>query len=875
MSNFDFLRDFDNTLYKLGNRIEKEVMISPSAVKADATPFLQYILEKLLNRIGRKFNSRKDFYSQLDAVYRKGVIDYNYKNKIYSAYMLRNKIHDNFDEMEKNELAVALSIHEKLFNIAKKYYRDFNENYNDFNSVPSFKPIELDTSDDEIELVKIPDFSEIVEFKYDYCVICGEPNHSNYSLCCPKCSRILDNANNYISIRNYFGKNATFTKEDLIEYGMHEGYINQLINHLAVENMIKVAGRFYTFNNMYFDRYMTKIDNYLAVGELITKFREDKITPAEIKRTREYIEGSKRQDPFYQFFKIVNHEIIGKFERDILLTADIWKSIEYTTIEEGQLKRWYDIELSNYRRGDVNESFAVFNRLLQEEYIELKSQGVLESEIRARLNVSDEMHDFWLEDNRQFLERINTIKMELLLNALGENKTRQEAIEIAGVTAKEYDDLVKLSEFRQDEFYKKRNIEVNSRKSRFIEFIKFNDIEESCRLAKITVEDFYKWYDEDMSSDFYLDSTRILMHNFLNQRRKGKSKAEAAEAIGLDYMYVERWFNRTLDICEEFKNSHVAVVADLCYRGFKNGKSKREIAKIADISVNMLNGYLNLGQRGYGTYKKLYDYYEAEIVPRQLSRFLDEIKNKPLKKALELSEIAEEDFDHYYMLGENGDAKFTEFYYSYLNIKLGRYLSSIKKGKDESKALRNANLDKGEVEKCYELGKDGDEHFAKFYEMHYNYQLNIYISSVIRGDEKSKALENSGLMEDELGDDIDEVVLVNRMYIVTEALRKDLTTKQAARKANVSLETVYDWFLKGRKGDEPYRKFADIYYDGYVSPGSEITQKAINDDIPIKKIVKKYRKHFTIEDIEFWEENGFLDEAQERIDSEDDGEDEK
>ena len=30
--------------------------------------------------------------------------------------------HDNLDEMEKNELAIALSLHEKLFNIAKKYY---------------------------------------------------------------------------------------------------------------------------------------------------------------------------------------------------------------------------------------------------------------------------------------------------------------------------------------------------------------------------------------------------------------------------------------------------------------------------------------------------------------------------------------------------------------------------------------------------------------------------------------------------------------------------------------------------------------------------------------------------------------------------------
>ena len=162
LSNFDFLKDFDDTLYKLGNRIEREVVISPSAVKADATPFLQYILDKLLKRIGSKFNSRKDFYTQLDRVYRKKVISYRYKDQIYSAYMLRNKIHDNFDEIEKNEVVVAMSIHRKLYEIAKKYYRDFNENYDESKGVPSFKPIELDTTDDEIELVEIPDFFEII-----------------------------------------------------------------------------------------------------------------------------------------------------------------------------------------------------------------------------------------------------------------------------------------------------------------------------------------------------------------------------------------------------------------------------------------------------------------------------------------------------------------------------------------------------------------------------------------------------------------------------------------------------------------------------------------------------------------------------------------
>ena len=85
LSNFDFLKDFDDTLYKLGNRIEKEVNIAPSAVKADATPFLEYLLNKLLNRVGMKFNYRKDFYTQLDTVHRKGIIDYNYKNKIHQV----------------------------------------------------------------------------------------------------------------------------------------------------------------------------------------------------------------------------------------------------------------------------------------------------------------------------------------------------------------------------------------------------------------------------------------------------------------------------------------------------------------------------------------------------------------------------------------------------------------------------------------------------------------------------------------------------------------------------------------------------------------------------------------------------------------------
>lgn len=865
LSNFDFLKDFDKELYNLGNRIEKAVKISPSAVKSDATPFLEHILKQLLAQIGVKYNSNKGFYSQLDAVYRAGKINYGYKQRIYSAYMLRNKIHDDYDEIEKNEIYVALNIHEKLFYIAKKFYRDFNENYDEYKGVPTFKPIELDTSDEEIELVKIPDFSEIIDIKYDYCVICGEPNHSNYSLCCPKCNRVMDNANNFISIRNTFGKDAKFTKEDLIEYGIAEGYANQLINSLVQENMFKVAGRYITFNNMYIEDYLLKIDNYISVCELITKFREDKITPSQIKQTKEYKLGSFHQEPFYQFYKIINHEIVNKFEFDLLNTEDISDSMEYTTITQKELKRWYDIQLGNYNRGNVNESFVVFNNLLMEDYIELKREGVFEKDIQKQLNITPEIYDLFSRIDEGFEDEINQIKKDLIIKALNENKTRDEVLQIAGVTSKEYDDIVRYSRFKGDEFSQKHNLEVEARKERLIEFLKTNDLKTACELAKISVDTFNEWYEEDMASEFYTNSTRVLMHNFLNQRRKEKTKLEAAKAIGIDCKFVKHWFNRTLDICEDFKNRHVKVTADLILDGFKKGKSKKDISKVADINVNRINTYLMLGKRGYGTYKLLYDYYEEHIVPKELSKFVNAIRNKSFKKSLEFAELSEEEFNIYFELGKNGDAKYAEFYQDLYDVKLNIFLRNVKKGKGMSKALHNSYLTEDELNECYELGRDGDERFSEFYDKFYQFKLNSYIKDINRGKSKDVALKNALLTEDELQEDIDEIILNKNMKMAIRALANDATTKQAAKSAGIETDVIYEWYLKGKRGEDKFKEFSEFYYKCYIAIGSVMAQSLINNGMPLKLIIKKSKGTFTREDYNFWSKNGFLVEANEKL----------
>ena len=808
MSNFDFLKDFDDTLYKLGNRIEKEVNIAPSAVKADATPFLEYILNKLLNRLGMKFNYQKDFYSQIDTVYRKGLIDYNFKDKIYSAYMLRNKIHDTYEEMVKSELIVALDIHKKLYYIAKKYYHDFNENPDEYNGIPPYKPLELDTSNDEIDLVEIPDFSQIIDFTYDNCVICGKPNISSHLLCCPECRSILDNANNFISIRNYFGRDATFTREELIQYGLHEGYVDPLVNHLVRQKVLNVAGRKITFNNMNYDEYMAKIDDYLSVGELITKFREDKITPSEIKKTREYKEGSLQNEPFKEFYKIINLEIMNKFERDILSTEDIWESIEYTTISQKQLESWYMKNLGLYRRGNVNESFETFNHLLMAEYIELKRQGLPEADIKSMLNISPKVYDFWIEINDSFESELTQIKKELILKALNNGKTKDEAIEIAGITPHEFDNFYKLSNYYHDEYASQINREFESRKLRFISYLKSMSLEKACKFAKITVHEFYNWYDSSkLNSQFYLDSTEILMGKFLDERKKGHTEQESLRNIGLKEKYLSQWHSRNLEICRNFKNEDLTVTVALVLRGFKWNRTKREISQMFGIKIEAINRFLRLGEKGSEIFTDLFQYYEENIIPQKLERFLQSIQGKPLQKALESAELKEEELDKY-----------------------------------------------------YRLGHDGDERYSEFYEKYHEFKVNIYINDRINGKSHATSIKRSNLSEDEFAEmkeTLDNQILHRRIDLVKKEILNDSTTEKAAKKAGVSFDDVYDWYYRG-KTDKEYKEFSEFFFSRYIEPNVVFINDLIDKGGAIDNILKVFDINLTQKDFDIWQSEGLI-----------------
>ncbi|MBR3139667.1 MAG: hypothetical protein IKF11_02210, partial [Methanobrevibacter sp.] len=777
MSNFDFLKDFDETLWKLGNRIEAQVKVSPSGVKADATTFLEYLIKQLMIKAGINPKSTKSFAEKVDMVYRSELkMSNSYRQSLKNAYNYRSKIHDEFDEIEKHEFQDAAQLYEKLFYIVRKYYRDYNDEYDEYKGVPDFTPVEIDFSQDE---VKVRDFNEIVDVKYDYCVVCGNPNHLNYSIYCHKCSTMLENANNLISIRNAFGKSAKFTKEDLIEFGIPEGYVNQFIYSMTRENMLKVAGRFITFNNMHLDEFLTKIDNYISVGELITRFKEDKISPADIRKSREYVLGSKKDETLYQFYKITKREIIKKFERDLLTTNDYHNSIAYTTITNEELKRWYNKRLGQYKKGQVNESFVVFNQLLIRDYLDYKREGILESEIKQRLNINDEIYSFWNKFDDSFLDNLKEIKIELVTKAIVEGKTKDEIIEYAGISKKEYENIVKVADFHNTDLAKVRNQEIESRKKAFVKFLKNNNLESSCHLAKFTLDDFYEYYDAaEFDSEFFTDSTSILMDKFLAQRRLGKTRQEATNFIGIKDKYVHRWLSRSM--YADFRDEELRITVNLIIRGFKNNKTLDEIAELSDISVNGIERFLRLGARGDEIYKPLFEYYEENIIPQKLDNFLKANETKTIRNALEFSYLKQGEVDKYYELGKNGDERFIEFYEEFHDIKKGTYVYTRHKGKSHEIAMRESQLSEDE-----------------------------YLT---------------------FRDEFDDLLRKLKFKIVYEGLRDNKTSNVIAKMANCSVDDLYDWYFKGKDGDEDYVGFYENFHKAYVNASVVPMQEKIDNE---------------------------------------------
>lgn len=970
MSNFDFLKSFNRELYDIGVKMEDDVINSPRAVTADATLFLETLVKDIYKQSNKKLeNNLISFYKKTDNLYRQGVITYIYKNKLQDAYSLRNKIHQNYQNAHE-ERKLALDLHKRLYYISKKYFRDYC---------------------DLEKYVDIPEYRkpEHREIHFENCIVCGAENEDPSSNFCTECNVKIDNANLLISIKNSF-EDGRFTKRDLISYGLTESEAIAFLIGLSSDNVISKKGQFYAINDGRFSQLVDEVNEYIKISVLLTQFYSDKISASEVKNTLEYWKGGINQKNYGEFYRLVNVKLERDFEQNILKSENIKKSMGESSMDDMNIREWFCRKRDGFIAGELNEAFIMYNELQIKSYFEYKRKNLEEDRIRSKLEITDEMLDFWQNHfmSEDFLKKTNEIKKELVIKEIKKNKTLKDALKSVGITQKEFDRMYYMSQKSGDEFHKtfdaeytqkrqktflkhlkKKNLNTAIRNSKItrnefdiwyftgeIEYSEFymkttkilmeqylgyrkrgwskreilkkmnissdmvkswakhddleilmefeqknaditstlikrgkiinaikddftkdeaiymagitpkefmdiynaskreksnfhirfdeeymenrkrlfpkllveNDFYNAIQKCEITQKEFNEWYvrDQDrymstnIATEFYSKTTRLLMQKYMDARQKGKNQPDAAKSVGLSNTIVSKWLRHIeFDMFWDFKKKNDRLEAQLIIKGFNDLKSKQEVSDIYDISIKTIDEFINLGKSGFEEFKRISELYEDYVIPHLLKNFLMEFETKPYSKAIKNSRITEEELGYYYKLGGYGNEKFKSFSDAYLKLKIHLYVNATISGKSQRIAMKNSNLTKEEFR---------------------------------QNEEK-----------------IDRYVLAGRFKIIAEEINKRKTTgTKLAKKAGISLDEIYEWYFRGKRGDEDFKDFAILFELGVLVPRIVGYQQARLLDVPKNWLYKQIKKEIGAAEFKIWEKHDLLNQKIEYIDFE-------
>ncbi len=954
MTNFDFLKNFNKELYEIGVKLEEDVIKSPRAVTADATLFLECLVKDIYRITHNKLDPNLiSFYKKTDNLYRLGEITYIYKGKLQDAYNLRNKIH-NENLNEEKEKKLAYDLHKRLYYISKKYFRDYC---------------------DEEKFIQIPDYKKPtqVDIHFDTCIICGSSNLKSISNMCKNCNQKIENANFMLSVQNTL-QDYNFTRDDLIELGIDEGRSILLLMDLSKYNAVTNHGHYYTINQEKFDDYLSEINLYVEIGTLITKFYKDEIEPVEIKKTDEYIKGSQNQKPYREFYKLVNRKLEKTFEDNLLKFEDIAKSMKLSSMDEREVQHWFYREKESFIDGSLNEPFILYNEIMINDFFRLKKKGLDDKEALKELKLSYDIYYFWLNQfmGGGFYKKSRNVKREIIIKELKKNRTLNDAIDIAGMSREEFDKMYLLSKDSNDEFYKKfekeytqkrqrllikhlqkhnlnkaiklskitrteflrwyyqeesnysdfykkttqllmekylfyrrigwnkkgilkhinvskdmydswsrhseldifnnfknKNSEITaslvkkglvingikegkgkeeaifsanmtprefleiyntskkektdfhlrfdleyekSRKKKFIKHIEKEDFYNSILKSEISQKDFNKWYVKDQDtfiasnipSEFYLTTTKALMEKYLQARRDGKNKPDAAKSVGLSNTIINRWLKHPeFDLFYEFSRENKQVTIDLVVEGFKANKTKSEVSVIYDIPVKTIEDYIELGKNGFIKYEELFDLYENNVIPNHLDVFLNYFKNKSFNKSLKKAKLTKKEVYYYSKLGQSGNIKFKCFYNDYLDMKIGIYVDNILSKKSAKIACKNSSMTSEEFKENLER--------------------------------------------------INDLILNGRFRIIEDYLVKHKTNGlKLASIAGMEVDEIYDWYFRGKDGEEKYVDFALVFEIGLILPRVFAYCKAKKVGISKNWLEKRFKKDLGSADYEIW-----------------------
>lgn len=184
-TNYKFLKNFKPELFKLAEKMEEDLLVTPVSILAYATRFLEYILYDIAKDNKYKVNRESGFVNNIYELIQLDYLEYYLEDLMIKAYVFRNKsIHNtNIVQSLKDDKKTAHEMNRRLFDIADVYYKNLTNNYEEHTYI---EPTLADEAESEISTIARHDKV------FDKCIVCGESTKFSKSNFCQEHDNLLN-----------------------------------------------------------------------------------------------------------------------------------------------------------------------------------------------------------------------------------------------------------------------------------------------------------------------------------------------------------------------------------------------------------------------------------------------------------------------------------------------------------------------------------------------------------------------------------------------------------------------------------------------------------------------------------------------------------
>ena len=842
MNTFKFLEKYDKDSFICARDMEKTLFKEPLSALTLGGRFLEAIRNALyryhykdLKKYNKNFSKdsqsenysisssdfkREDLSKHISDLYHSKLIKANDSSKIIAAYNIRHNIHlNNLDDIDADKKA-ARDLYKEVFEIAVWFCKHVD---------PSFDDSELEFKYPEEEIRQlIPDVT--VTNLFDDCIVCGNRIISSNSNLCPECKRKIRIASDLEDLLDIMD-GVSFTRDFLKAHSYDKYEIDYLIHFIREFELVRseTKGEFYLKDKSILYDFIDEMKTYESIEKILIAYYNDLISAKDIdiSENSPYMLGKKGENVYKRFYELILDRKVRHYlnlkqynkkkGNNPAELKDLNKSAELKeaclTIDE--ISDWYDYKIklirkNNYKNND-DELFVQMSEILMESFITFKQNGYSNDEIASQMELSDEIIEFWFNKDiqvtnnyplvKEFIFKNREITMKLFSDSIKNNKTKEEAMDLAGADIEfvnKYFDISNEDTLRRNwrltkqnsneqSFNTFKNVYFNKRSNDFITYLKYHSIDYSLENSLLSFDDFDNWYmigkkdflekNDTEFARFYKRTTKIFLDKFVAHKRERWDDKKACEEIGLDYEYLDDWFElrgRDYKLFNDFFLEYDKTIIDNFMESIENGLDKTSSAMEAGVSLEYIDYLSNLG-KSYGEMEELEDDLKFYV-------------------------------DFYNDLNETYAFKSEERFFEY-----------FKNSRDYEKSLKRAELNKEDFENRYNLGKEGNEEYKEFYEKLLDFKLQAYAAVLIKTNNKNKALKKSSLNKkevDEFSEDLDTLKFINTLCDVT-GLSSNKKIDFVAQKLSIRVQTIFDWYLKGRdlalNSDFEYLELDDLF----------------------------------------------------------------